>query len=467
MLSGITSGLYGSVTTAVVSALAVAAVCYAVARRAGVRPWSWAGLGASLGVEASVTLLNSGGGALTRRCVVNHDLMEPFHTDQGLLNLVLFIPVGLFAALAIRALAPVAALVVLLPVATELLQSLVPAIGRLCDTSDMEMNAFGGLAGAAVGNLLLHATRRPLPAPGAGARRTAHVALAAVVTLAAVWMSLITQIPVDATSLQLASAQEKAAAHKAFQEAFGDRYHIVNVQLQPATAGSSAQLLIAFKGGSATLSWPDRTQLLASLESSSTVTQSSFAIPGVTTGPSTADTAAPIATRYAHEHFPWALNGSEVHSYPAGTDAEFGWIVSWRRRNAQGVLMPMRLDVEIDRGGRVSQLLVRHIADPTGLPPIKVSKATAQKTALAFAARSLADGTQPHANDSELLAVKREGTWHTQWLFSLQSGPSPVYVDATDGTPALSGPQQSVSDPGSATDQDQNPVTYGPPPNHS
>jgi hypothetical protein len=423
-----------------------------------------------LGVEVSVTLLSGDGGALTRRCVVNHDLVEPFHTDQGLLNLVLLVPVGFFAVLAVRSIAPVAALVVLLPVATELLQSLVPAIGRLCDTSDVEMNVLGGALGAAACRLLLRTAHQPLPRPDAGARTTGKVAAVAAVVVAALWTGLITQIPEDSTSLQIAGSTEKDAAQQAFHQAFGDRYRLVTVQYQPSFSGSQPQLLITLEHGSATLSWPDRKELVVSLESSSAVTPFSFPVPGASVAPRTAAAAVPIATRYAQTHFPWALRNSQVLTEPVGAEVEFGWVVSWRRRNADGVLMPMRLDVEIDRGGRVSQLLARDVADPAHLPVVRVPEKSAQRTAVAYdeklaeAAKSPTAGTTPHVTGHELLAIQGDGHWRTQWLFSMSSGPSHLYVDATDGTVTMVDPQQSLTDPDFTTDQQAGSLSDGPPP---
>ncbi|WNI16033.1 VanZ family protein [Actinacidiphila sp. ITFR-21] len=469
MFSGITSGLYGSVGSAVAAALAGAALCWALTARAGGRRWAWAGLGAALGAEVSVTLLTPGGGALTRRCVVDHDLPAPFHTTQGLLNLVLFLPVGLFAALALRALAPVLALVVLLPLATELAQSLVPAVGRLCDSGDVEMNALGGLAGAAAGRLLLRLTGRPLPAAGAGARRTAQVSVAFLAVAGALWAGLITQIPVDATSLQLAGGKERAAAGRAIRDAFGDRYRIANVQVQPGVNGAPTQLFIALDTGFAMLSWPDATQLTASLEQSAAVTGASFPVTGVTAAPRGPQAALPIATRYAREHFPWALHdGAQARTYPVGDHAELGWVVSWRRRNTAGVLMPMRLDVQIDRGGRVSQLLARRVGDPASLPPVKVGSAKAGATALATVGSSLPEGTGARITDTELLAVRRGARWRVQWLFAVQPAASPatsLYVDATTGRPVPTATeQQSVLDPDSLTGPDQATLSDGPPP---
>jgi hypothetical protein len=421
-----------------------------------------------------VTLLTPGGGFLTRKCVVNHDFAQPFHTDQGLLNLALFVPVGFFALLAIRAVAPTIALAVLLPLATELIQCLVPAVGRLCDTSDVEMNALGGLAGAVAASLLLRLARSPLPGLEAGMRRTVQLAAGVLVVTAVLWTTVITEIPVDATSLQLAGGDEKAAADKALHEAFGDRYPIVNVQVQPGTNGAPTQLLIALKSGFATLTWPDTRQLVVSLESSAAPTQASFPVTGQVKAPTNGNDALAIATRYAQAHYPWGLHGAQPRAYAAGDHAQFGWIVSWRRRDAHGVLMPMRLDVQIDTAGRVSQLLVRHVDDPAALPAVTVSRQRARATALATVTKTLRQGVTAQAVDSELLAVQRKGKWRVQWLFAIQPSQSQVYIDATTGKPEPSATeQQSVSDPGSLTGsnqdtsaQGQGELSDGPPPDH-
>lgn len=470
MLSAITSGLYGSVSTAIVMAAIGAAICFLLARRAQSRAWSWAGLGASLGAEASVTLLTPGGGFLTDKCVVNHDFAQPFHTDQGLLNLVLFVPVGFFAVLAIRAVAPTIALVVVLPLATELIQCLVPAVGRLCDTSDVEMNALGGLAGAAVAGAILRLTRTRLPGIGAGVRRTVQFTAGVLVVTAVLWTTVITEIPVDATSLQLANGDEKAAARQALHEAFGDRYSVVNVQVRPGTNGAPTQLLIALKTGFATLTWPDSRQLVVSLESSATPTQASFPVASATQAPASAADAQRIATHYAQAHYLWGLRDARPRTYEAGDHAQFGWIVSWRRRDAHGVLMPMRLDVQIDRAGRVSQLLVRHVDDPAALPPVTVSQKQAKAIALADVDKTLGQGVTAQVVDSELLAVQRKGQWRAQWLFAIQPAQRQIYIDATTGKTEPAGTeQQSVRDPGSMTDTGQGPgeVSDGPPPDHN
>lgn len=331
----------------------------------------------------------------------------------------------------------------------------------------MEMNALGGLVGAATAGAVLYAIRIPLPPAQAGARRTGIIAAIAIVIATGLWMSSITQIPVDASSLQLAGSQEKAAADKAICDAFGDRYTIHSVQVQPPQYGGPGQLIITFENaGFAWLSWPDATQLTVSLEESTVTTPNSFPVPGTTAPPKTAQDAQRIATRYAQTHFPWGLSSTPSQVYPVGEKAAFGWMTSWRRRDTNGVLMPMRLDIEVNTAGRVSQLLARHVDDISDLPPVRVDKNTASATAIAGKTQANAAGTPLTATAGELLAVQRSGQWRVQWLIGLGTSTAPVYVDATTGqVDTTLSPQQNLQDPGSATQPDpQATLSDGPPP---
>lgn len=80
---------------------------------------------------------------------------------QESLNALLLAPFGLFAALAVRRVWPVALTVVLLPAVIEGAQAFVPEIGRLCIVQDWLDNATGGLLGALAGGLLTLVLRKP------------------------------------------------------------------------------------------------------------------------------------------------------------------------------------------------------------------------------------------------------------------------------------------------------------------
>nr|WP_272921678.1 VanZ family protein [Streptomyces sp. SID8354] len=352
--------------------LVVAAACFWPTHRAGRRPWAHAALGASVTAELALTLFLPSGAATadgTHTCVINRNFAEPFATEQGLLNLLLFLPIGFFGLMALRSLLPVLAGSILLSLATELLQTLLPWVHRGCDSSDLEMNSLGGIAGALLAWALLRLRRRPVMPLERHARATALTSAVLLGVAGVAWALWITPTAVDATSLQLTGNKERQVAQKAIQQAFGDRYAISKVQLRPGVDDAPDNLLIALDNGSAELTWPDASQLNVSLESSSQTTSASFAVPGVAHAPAGGKDALPIARRYAEEHYPNELRDAEPQVYPIGERAELGWIVSWRRRKSNGVLMPMRLDVQTNTAGRVSQLLVRSADDPRGPAP--------------------------------------------------------------------------------------------------
>lgn len=77
---------------------------------------------------------------------------------EALLNLVLLAPLGLFLVLATRRPLLGVVVVVVLPAVVELTQTQVS--GRMCSGADLVTNATGGLAGVAVGGLVLLAGAR-------------------------------------------------------------------------------------------------------------------------------------------------------------------------------------------------------------------------------------------------------------------------------------------------------------------
>ncbi|MGW2184167.1 VanZ family protein [Streptomyces sp. NPDC001732] len=96
----------------------------------------WAGLAGTLTGVLGVTFMGSG--PASGQCVINHDLAEPFRTTQGLWNLAMTVPLGLFALMALRRILPAAVGVVALPLAIEFTQAAANGLGRVCDSADAE-----------------------------------------------------------------------------------------------------------------------------------------------------------------------------------------------------------------------------------------------------------------------------------------------------------------------------------------
>ncbi|MFS0692832.1 VanZ family protein [Streptomyces nitrosporeus] len=411
------------------AALAISAgIGYFTAKKLLNRPWAYAGLFAAVAAELSVTIFFPSSGHVSGQCVLNRNYGEPFATEQGLLNVAMFLPIGVLGVLALRHVFPVFLGGALLSVATELGQALAPWVGRSCDSGDVLTNTLGAGAGALIGWAIVRAFRGKVRSLRSAGKPTAVGFAVGFIACAVVWKACITPLVVDSTSLQIAGGDEKSQAQQVLAAAFDEHVKIKNVQLQSGQNDAPDLLLIALESGFAELSWPDKEQLTVSLESTSEPGPSSFAVPGAgPAAPKTADDALRIAMKYAEKRFPWGLENSHVKSFPVGEDAEFGWMVSWRSR-IDGVLMPMRLDVQINTAGRVSALLARHAEDFTSLPPRKVSEKQAGAIASEY------EGGAKTAVDN-LLAIRREGEWRAQWVITVSAGTDsyPVYVDAETG----------------------------------
>ncbi|WP_079159701.1 VanZ family protein [Streptomyces griseus] len=427
MLQAVFNGRGEFVLIALVAVLIATCFGYFAAKRFLNRPWAYAGLLAALMAELMLTIFFPSQGHVSGQCVLNRNYSEPFATEQGLLNVAMFLPIGLFGVLAVRRVFPVFLGGVLLSVVTELGQALAPWVGRSCDSGDVLTNTLGAGIGALAGWALVRTTRGELLPLRTAAKSTGVIFATGFVACAVVWGAWITPLAVDSTSLQIAGGDEKSHAQRVLAEAFDDHFNIANVQLQPGQNDAPDVLLITTQTGFAELSWPDKEQLTVNLEDPSQPGPDSFPVTGVGVAPKTADEALQIATKYAKERFPWGLAGSYVKSFPVGEDAEVGWVVSWRSR-IDGVLMPMRLDVEINRAGRVSALLARHAEDVVSLPPRRVSEKQA-----AAAASASAGGSKAEVGD--LLAIRREGEWRAQWVIPVSAGTDVyhVYVDAETG----------------------------------
>ncbi|WP_433892247.1 VanZ family protein [Streptomyces sp. CA-111067] len=441
MLSTALQGQSWPLLVTVVVALLVACAIFSVVRRNGRRPFEYSCLSALVVVELSVTLVMSNGGYESHNCVVNHDFAEPFRTSQGWLNVLLFLPIGLAGALATRALLPAVVGSAALSLITEFSQALVPGVGRNCDSSDFTANVVGALLGALTAFAYMNALGAKVPLDRYW-RPTVYSGVSAGVIAAIIGAVGITFIPMDGTGLQFASRHEVQAAQQEMRRSFGDRYSVSKVQYQPPVGGEGGAgnlLMVLDDGkGSAQLSWPKTRVLTVSFENSSKVTDESFPIPGTRGNPTTAADALAIATTYAQQYHPDSIRSARSSVAPVGKEAELGWMVSWRRIGGNGVVMPMQLDVEINRAGRISQMVTADIADPGSLPPIRISRSSAVQRAKASVAALLSSAQDLTVSHVELKAVQRENQWRCEYLVSY-SGPDgkPImamsYVDATTG----------------------------------
>ncbi|MFG2117712.1 VanZ family protein [Streptomyces sp. NPDC048710] len=398
--------LAGLTVVAAVVGLAV----WAVARRREVdhAVW-WLPLAFCLTGVLGVTLALRGGEAGRAECVINHEITEPLYTTQGLWNLAMFVPLGLFGVLALRRPLPVLVGVLALPCLIELAQALAPFVSGICDSADVEMNAGGGVLGVAAGLVLV----RGRVAWRSWAKPTLIVAMVCAVAGPVVFQTAITATHVDGSSVRDAHGDEREAAERVVREAFGDRYHVGDVRVSPGIDGYNGWMSIQIAGAfPAELMWPGGRRLNVSFEDSEPPTPASFPVPGAGT-PHDAQDAYRIARSYMKAHYPWADAASFHETQPVGRKAEFGWRTSWRFKE-RGVAMPRSLDVQINRSGRVSRLLVdfgpKHVDLPARLIPAKQAEEIVGKERK----KSGADLSKLKIHAAELTTERAKG-WQGPW----------------------------------------------------
>ncbi len=130
---------------------------------------AWRAVAVALLPVAFLTLVPTGGEA--EPCVVTWQVPTPDNVEMWA-NIALFVPPVLLAAVATRHPWRAFAGGVLASVAIELLQTLLPALGRSCDTNDVLANTLGAAIGVALATPALRHARRGTPT---GPRRSSEV----------------------------------------------------------------------------------------------------------------------------------------------------------------------------------------------------------------------------------------------------------------------------------------------------
>ncbi|MEV7278383.1 VanZ family protein [Streptomyces sp. NPDC093111] len=385
---------------------------------------------ASVTAVVSLTLWSTGSPVhQPRMCVVNRDLVEPFTTDQGLLNAGLFLPVGLLGVLATRKVLGSVAFGVLLTFSIETLQGSLTFLGRGCDSSDLVMNSLGVVTGALAGWAVTAFER-----PRAGLlhpwrARSTYAAMSTVAALALVWGVAIEPQVVDRTlGIGRADAAQEAAIRAVVDASFDGYYKVSGVDFASGPDGTGTVMAQFSGGGSAELRWPGRDTFQAYLDMTSTGRPSGYPLPGATASPVDERQAQEVARAYAARHAAWGVRDARPRTTKVDEAAELGWMTSWRRYDANGVLMPMRLDVQVDRGGLVTQIVMTNIPDPRLSSP-RVRKKDAVEALLTANERDGGKGDGAEllrpAATAVLLAMRDNGTWIPAWRIEVP-GNQPV-----------------------------------------
>ncbi|MEU6934814.1 VanZ family protein [Streptomyces sp. NPDC046374] len=388
---------------------------------------------ASVTAVVSLTLWSTGSPVhQPRMCVVNRDLIEPFTTDQGLLNAGLFLPVGLLGVLATRKVLGTVAFGILLTFTIETLQGSLTFLGRGCDSSDLVMNSLGVVAGAIAGWTITAFEKPRAGLLHAWRARSTYAAVTTIAALALVWGVAIEPQVVDQTlGIGRANAAQEAAIRAVVDESFDGYYKVSRVDFASGPDGTGTVMAQFAGGGSAELRWPGRDTFQAYLDMSSTGQPSGYPLPGAKASPVNEQQAQQVATAYAARHAVWGLRDSQPKTTKVDEKAELGWMTSWRRHDANGVLMPMRLDIQVNRAGLATQIIMTNIPDPH-LPSPRIRK---EEAVAALLSANKQDGTKPPAATAVLLATLSNGTWIPAWRIEVQ-GRQPISgsVNAMTGT---------------------------------
>ncbi|WP_327732525.1 VanZ family protein [Streptomyces nojiriensis] len=347
------------------------------------------------------------------------------------LNFALFVPASLFAAVASRKPLLTVAAAFVASAAIEAAQTRL-ATGRTCSLTDLVMNSAGALTGTAVALAwLLAVAASPALRWKRDAVLSGITAAAGCVLLAAV-LAIWTPDTRDAVASDRETAAMVAATEEAVQwmgevstAAFGPNQQNSGIR----TEHRDGRWMLAFQSDSGTIDgvWPDRT--LTSIRA-----RNNEAEPGTLT----AADATTTGKTFAEAWFPDQVRGSTLTTQPLGTSPRTVYELTYRR-HANGVMLPMRLDLAVTSTGRILHVSCIPEPDPT-IPTPVLNRETAETRAREHTGRT------PTA--AVLLAQKIGGTWRPVWMVGMPDGsPQPdVCLDAVTGTPVT--PDHTRQPPG-------------------
>ncbi|MFG2824149.1 VanZ family protein [Kitasatospora sp. NPDC048365] len=401
----------------------------AALRQARARQWPRAVAvlwGLSLAGEVAATLTPTGTGSFGTSCSIGSGVWETATTQQGLMNVALYVPLAYFGTLVLRRPLTVLAACAVLSALTELGQTLL-GTGRSCDGADLVDNALGALLGTVAAVLWLWLRRRPVPFSRRDVLHglsTAGAGLAAVTTV--VW--LFVPLHHDAPGFGAHSAaDETELPRRIAAQLFGAETLLQTTRLTVAPEDPPQQALeVATDRGQFRIEWPTG-RLLSSASADSRTDP----------GPLSRDQVLKVGTDFATTWFSDLTHAAT----PALTPTDRAYLLTYRRYNTDNVLMPMRLDITVSTSGRVMASSARWDADPQ-LPHPTLTADAAKQRAVAAAPGSRADTPL-------LLAKKVDGQWRPCWSVTLtkpgdtQTSGTAEFIDAVTGQPVA--PQRPLT----------------------
>ncbi|GAA4860849.1 VanZ family protein [Kitasatospora terrestris] len=394
----------------------------AALRQARARQWPQAAAvlwGLSLAGEVAATLTPTTTGSSGRTCSIGSGVWATATTQQGLMNIALFVPLAFSATLVLRRPLTVLAACTVLSAVTELCQTLL-GTGRSCDGADFVDNALGALIGTVAAVVWLWLRRRKVLF---GLRDGFHGLTTAGVGLVAVTTVVLLYVPLhhDAAGFgSNSSADETEMPQRIASRLFGPDTLLQTTRLTATPDNPPQQVLEAVTDrGQFRIEWPTGRLLISASANSQ-----------IDPGPLTRDQVLKVGTDFAATWFS-ELTQAVTPTLTSTDSAGGAYMLTYRRYNADNVLMPMRLDITVSTSGRVMASSARWDADPQ-LPHPTVTADTAKQQAISTHTGSRADTTF-------LLAKKIQGQWRPCWAVNIvkpgesQASGTVEFIDAVTG----------------------------------
>ncbi|MFF4818021.1 VanZ family protein [Kitasatospora sp. NPDC001309] len=395
-----------------VVALLFCSVAVWLARRKGAPVVPAGLLGVCLAGELAVTLTPTTGGASSRpSCSVGPEVWGEALSEQGVLNVGLYVPVAWLGVLVFRRPVTVLAGCGVLSAVTELSQTLL-GTGRACDAADFVDNSAGAVLGVLLGVAWVLVRRGGFPRP---VRDVRNGVVLGVVGSVAVGLALYVAVPVyrNPAGFVRSETEDIVTVTEEAKRLFGAEVKVLT------TSSGGAVLSVGTDRGTFELEQPGG-KLITFVAADH----------GVDGGSLTEEQVRSVGRAFAEAWFADQIVGAEQTVAPVGSNGD-ARVISYRRRNADGVLMPMRLDITVSTSGRIMAATARRVADPE-LPHVTVTVEVAKK-----AGTAARPGTR--ADTAFLLAKEVGGKWRPCWAVNLvregeaKAAGLVAFVDAVSG----------------------------------
>ncbi|MFF1309193.1 VanZ family protein [Streptomyces sp. NPDC058307] len=376
------------------------------------KPWP---LGTALATYVvgivSVTLLPGDAGLEAGQC----DTGVPEHlftSTSSLLNIALFAPGAFLAVLLFKRPVTVAAAFGCLSGAVELIQS-VANLGRSCSVTDFAANTTGAVVGSLAGALWLRQRQQPRSKPVRDLLWGTSLALVGTIAVGGVFHSRIDSVDVVAMDDQKKNLAESAVQADEWINTAAKGIYGSDTQVRETATerrGSRLKITAQTNRGSIAGWWPEK-ELESAWSSNNRGDEGTFSKQQVAT----------VTDKFARKWFPKNVAGSKQLIRSIGDGPTRAYVVSYRR-HADGVLLPMRLDLTVTTTGRVIGFTAKAVKDPH-LPSVTIDEAEARRIA--------AQATGLPTESTLLLAQQIKGKWRPLWLVG--SGKRDVAIDAATG----------------------------------